>query len=102
MIPSLLLELEGGHSLVLTDEGQSCCENRYMTCDDHVQDYVGASFNGYEFDSDVPGEDFGDDVHERAFFRVSTSRGAIVVTTHNEHNGYYGGFDPAVEYKGHL
>src|SRR6187399_1748880 len=32
----LLIVFEGGRYLRLTDEGQSCCEHRYMTCDDDL------------------------------------------------------------------
>jgi hypothetical protein len=36
-------------------------------------------------------------VHEVQFLRVSTDAGTIVCETHNEHNGYYGGFNVCVE-----
>ena len=38
-----------------------------------------------------PAAEYGDD-HEVAFLGIYTTKGVIVCQTHNEHNGYYGGF----------
>jgi hypothetical protein len=37
------------------------------------------------------------DVHETCFVEVQATGGFITLVTHNEHNGYYGGFDPVIE-----
>ena len=77
--------------LELYDDGQSCCESRYMTCDDDLASYVGATLVDAEV-AEAPNREceYGD--HEVAFLRVTTSAGVLTCETHNEHNGYYGGF----------
>lgn len=87
----LRIELDGGLTLVATDDGQSCCESRYMTCDDDLSHFAGATLTGLEV-RDGPEEDGGYDVHEQQFLIVNTSAGSFTVANHNEHNGYYGGF----------
>ncbi len=88
---TLHIELDSGKSLVLSDDGQSCCESRYMTCDDDLTGYDGATLMEVEV-RDAPSIDDPDGSHEVQFLVVTTSKGAITVATHNEHNGYYGGF----------
>lgn len=83
--------LDGG-AIVLTDNGQSCCEERYMTCDDSLDYYVGASYYGWEVRNCPDGGDSEYDIHEIQFLLVNTSRGTFTVANHNIHNGYYGGF----------
>lgn len=84
------IQLKTG-KLVITDEGQSCCERRYITCDDDLPSYVGAKIVGMDV---VPGPDVDAeyDVHEQMFVKIETTKGTLTLTTHNEHNGYYGGF----------
>jgi hypothetical protein len=87
----LRLGFEDGAVLRLWDDGQSCCENRYMSTDDDLSYFVGAEFVGAEV-LDAPNEpdEYGE--HEVQFLHVRTSKGVIVAATHNQHNGYYGGF----------
>lgn len=99
---ALLLSFEDGSKLRLEDKGQSCCERRWMSCDDDLGGFVGADFLGAEIR------------HSRCFRRpprrddvqflvIHTTKGEIVCQNHNEHNGYYGGFsieaslEPAAE-----
>ena len=88
---ALSIRFEDSTRLKFTDEGQSCCETRYMRSDDDGGDYRGATFNGAEL-ADAPSEpdEYGE--HEVQFLRISTSKGMFVASSHNEHNGYYGGF----------
>jgi len=76
----------------LMDGGQTCCEARYMKCDDDLSQFVGAEVVSVE-KREGPDEknEYGDE-HETCFLHVNTSRGTIVACCHNEHNGYYGGF----------
>ena len=37
------------------------------------------------------------EVHETRFVEIVTTKGSVTLTTHNEHNGYYGGFVLGVE-----
>lgn len=81
-----------GSKLKLYDDGQSCCEIRYMRTDDNLDEFVGAELRGFEIKAaSAPVED-GWDCHEIQFLEVLTSKGSFVMSSHNEHNGYYGGF----------
>lgn len=89
----LRIGLEDGTVLVLWDNGQSCCENRYMRTDDDLDSFVGDIFLGIEILSGPEEEDdYGGGVHEVQFLHIRTSGGTVVCSSHNEHNGYYGGF----------
>ena len=100
ILESLTLEDEeiilkvNGRTYIVSDEGQSCCEHRYITTDDDLPSYTGAMLlalvqtEGRTTEVE-PG--WGD-LHERSFLRLYTSNGVCVFETHNEHNGYYGGF----------
>jgi len=88
---ALHFEFEGGYKMKLFDEGQSCCESRYMRTDDDLSDYVGAVLLGAEL-RDAPNveDEYGD--HEVQFLVIRTDKGDFTMSNHNEHNGYYGGF----------
>jgi hypothetical protein len=102
----LAIEFNEGRTLVIADNGQSCCESRYMTCDDDLSGHEGGSLLYVEMDAaappskaDVvvepePAEDDwdSDNCHETMFVKVQTTKGSFTLCTHNEHNGYYGGF----------
>lgn len=92
--------LDGG-ILTLSDQGQSCCELRYMRTDDNVKDFEDSELLGIALENapdPVKGEDdYGD--HEIQFLRISTSKGVLVLSNHNEHNGYYGGFALEASYQ---
>lgn len=77
--------------IIITDEGQSCCESRYMTCDDDTKFMTGAKLLDIIVKKiDEKEEDY--DCHEIAFLEVQTDKGSATFCTHVEHNGYYGGF----------
>lgn len=80
-----------GFVLVLSDEGQACCEDRYMRTDDDLPYYVGATLLDFAI-KDGPTVERDDNVHEQQFFEVKTSVGVFTMASHVEHNGYYGGF----------
>lgn len=78
--------------IALFDDGQSCCERRYMHTDDKLEDFVGTRLLGAEVrDGGVEDDEWGD-VKESQFLIISTSIGEFTVVNYNEHNGYYGGF----------
>lgn len=88
---ALHFEFSDGSKLKLFDDGQSCCEARYMLTDDNLADFVGAKLLGAEIKEAPDIEDeYG--THEVAFLEIQTDRGAFTMANHNEHNGYYGGF----------
>ena len=82
---------DDGSKIKLFDDGQSCCESRYMRTDDNLEDFVGAKLLGAEI-KEAPSEpdEYGE--HEVEFLEVQTDRGVFTMASHNEHNGYYGGF----------
>lgn len=94
---SLTILFEDGTGLVFLDDGQSCCENRYMSVDgDDLSEFVGAKYVE-AFVRDAPDIEDECGVHEVQFLEIRTSKGSITVSNHNEHNGYYGGFDIVVK-----
>lgn len=92
----------GSGSLKVWDDGQNCCESRYMTTDDELDTFIGAKLVSLEAveGPDIPyeGESYGD-CHEQMFVKLETTAGTITLVTHNEHNGYYGGFDVRVRWE---
>jgi hypothetical protein len=83
-----------GTGLCIRDDGQSCCEYRYMTCDDDLSKFRLARLLDI---TEKEGPTTGDDeLHEEVFIHIETDKGSIVLCSHNEHNGYYGGFSIAV------
>ena len=88
---ALILSFGNGKKIKIFDDGQSCCENRYMRTDDDVQSLVGQKLTRIEA-KEAPKEldEYGG--HEVCFVEVGTDQGHITITNHNEHNGYYGGF----------
>ena len=87
----LRIGLDDGSVLSLQDDGQSCCEARYMRTDDDLSSFVGATLIDVEL-ADAPPVEGDYDVHEVQFLNVKTSKGVLALSNHNEHNGYYGGF----------
>ena len=83
--------------LMLDDGQQSCCENRYMTCDDPLHYWEGLAFVGYYVADGPDIDDNSYEVHECQFLIVDTFLGSFTVANHNEHNGYYGGFNVGEE-----
>lgn len=93
----LCFELSPG-TLTLWDDGQECCEDRYLTCDDDLSYYNGAELYGFKL-RQVLEQKEEYQVHEIGFVIVTTSKGEFTLCTHNEHNGYYGGFSLKVDYR---
>ncbi len=88
---NLVISFTDNTTLEIWDGGQSCCESRYMTTDDDLSDFSGATLLDMELKSSEYKDD-GWDVHEIQFLDVKTSEGVFTMVNHNEHNGYYGGF----------
>lgn len=88
----LKFSFDDGSGIMLFDNGQSCCENRYMRTDDNLPDFEGAVLLGFEL-KEAPNQvdQYGEE-HEIEFLDVTTSKGVFTMANHNEHNGYYGGF----------
>jgi hypothetical protein len=82
---------DDGLSIRISDEGQSCCEYRYMDTPDNVADLVGQKLLGIE-QSDFSYDGSDCDTHEMVFLNIKTDKEVVQFSFHNEHNGYYGGF----------
>lgn len=87
----LIFTFEDGERMKLSDDGQSCCELRYMRTDDDLSYFIGSKLQGSEV-VDAPDIQDGGESHEVQFLHITTSKGTFTMSSHNEHNGYYGGF----------
>jgi len=89
---------DGKGIMIYDDDGQSCCETRYIHTDvTDLSYYNNTILNDIDV---VDGPDIDNDyysVHETQFLYIHTSLGVIDFVTHNEHNGYYGGFDIVIK-----
>lgn len=92
---TITLSFSDGSFLYITDEGQSCCEYRYITTDDDLSKATGAKLGDITL-LEAPESAYE---HEVQFLNIVTDKGVIVFETHNEHNGYYGGFSITLRYK---
>lgn len=88
----LTLYFRDGDPVSVSDKRNAVSERRFITCDDDLRSFVGSRLLSISIKY---GPTFamskGDS--ETAFVEVLTTSGAITLTTHNEHNGFYGGFD---------
>jgi hypothetical protein len=89
---SLVIEFVDGTKLISKDMAQSCCEHRYMSCDDDLAYLRGSVLRDVSVRDGNRERSNGGDEHEVEFLVVETSQGSATVANHNEHNGYYGGF----------
>lgn len=91
-------------SVMVIHDRQSCCEHRYFTTDDKLDDYKEVAFLGIviknvELESVDETDDDDDVVHDIAFMEIKTNKGSISFAAHNEHNGHYGGINISVHVK---
>lgn len=94
---ALHLIFEDGCEIKLSDNGQDCCDTRYMTCDDDLESFRGDRFVGIEV-LEAPEIEHRGGCHEVNFVNaIFASGNKITCQTHNEHHGYYGGFRIEVE-----
>lgn len=87
----LVIAFADGTKIFFRDDGQSCCESRYMRTDDNPSDFVGGVLQDVQL-RDAPSQEDEYGEHEIQFLEVITSKGQFTISNHNEHNGYYGGF----------
>ena len=92
----LQLTFENGKRVYISDCASLCCEARYMTTDDDVAVLVGGALRRIEV-KEGPSEHIDKwEEHDTCFVEVGTDDAHVVLTTHNKHNGYYGGFNVMV------
>jgi hypothetical protein len=94
---NLIFAFDDG-KLRVFDDGQSCCENRYMVTDDDLPYFAEAILIELTVEDgpELVGE--YDESHDQQFLHVKTSKGSFTMSNHNEHNGYYGGFSIAARF----
>lgn len=90
----LRLTFVDGEAIDIWDDGQSCCEHRWMSTDDDVKSLIGGMLVHILPKDAGPSnyDEEGYDVHEMIFLEIATDQGFITIVNHNDHNGYYGGF----------
>lgn len=94
----LYIDFEDGTKIRIYDDGQTCCELRYMTCDDNPADLIGTWVSAQVQDGpSLQGDYVYAEPHDQQFLVVQTSKGTITIANHNEHSGYYGGFVMTIE-----
>ena len=82
---------QGGATLKMRDNGQSCCEIRYMDTDDDLSEFNAGRIHKIELkDGSRKWEDY--EAHDIQFLDVTTTQGFFQIKSHNEHNGWYSGF----------
>lgn len=89
---------EDGSRLIIKDDGQDCCEHRYITTDCTLTDFVGATIRNIRIE-EGPTTESSYEVHNTQFLKIDTTNGTLDFVTHNEHNGYYGGFSIVATFK---
>lgn len=88
-----IINFEDNVCIDIYDNGQSCCERRYMHTDDDIKWLIGKTLVGIsEKEVKKTTGEYGDP-HEIVFLEIMTNDGAVTFSNHNEHNGYYGGFE---------
>lgn len=87
----LVIRFANSAELILADKGQSCCERRYLSCDDDLAGLAGGYLRGVEVANGPDEEGEYGECHEQMFLQIRTTKGDFTVVSHNEHNGYYGG-----------
>lgn len=93
----LYIDFEDGTRIRIYDDGQSCCESRYMHSDDNPEVLIGGTWVSAQIqDGPVEEGDYGD-TREQQFLVVKSTAGTITVVNYNSHNGYYGGFGLTIE-----
>ncbi len=88
----IYIEFVDGTKVYLADEGQSCCEYRYITTDDDPSVLNGQKLVHIKAKWGPDIEDGNNDSHQICFLEIQGNQSAVTFVTHNEHNGYYGGF----------
>jgi hypothetical protein len=92
----LTLSFNDNTSLIFRDDGQDCCEYRYMHTDDDLNYFNNSKLLNAKI-LEGPTIDSGDDdIKECEFLIITTSKGDFTIQNYNKNNGYYGGFNITV------
>ncbi len=95
---SIYLHLADCTLLRVYDGGQGCCEHRYMECQDDLSVLNGQLLKNIIIRSvDNSSDTESGNEHEIAFLEIKTDKDTVSFATHNEHNGYYSGFNIEID-----
>jgi len=103
---ALYLLFEDGYQIMIYDNKQECCEERFMSTDDDLEYFIGSKLLGASIkhggtliSDEEEDEDEKNPYHEIQFLEIQTDKGVFTVVNHNKNNGYYSGFDLSVHDK---
>jgi len=88
----LIITFDTGKQLVIYDSPPKCCEHRYLHTSDDLSSFAGEKFVDLYCRGFKENEHGNDEANEIGFYVIKTDKGQFVLETHNDHNGYYGGF----------
>lgn len=94
----VLIRFDDGVRIFILDNGQQCCEERWMSSDDDLGSLVGGLLVAIELKDGTPEEYDRTGVDaEIQFLEIRTDRGFVTIVNYNDHNGYYGGFEIEIQ-----
>lgn len=96
-LPRLYIYFSDGSNLRLQEQGIQCCESRYFTFDDEIDDLLGGNIVDIILKSYKSEEDGRDEI---VFVEIVTSNCSFNFCAHNDHNGYYSGLSIYLAYEG--
>lgn len=76
----------------ISDDLRYCCEIRHISCDDDLSCLVGKKLLSVDV-KEVSAKHEDGVSSEIAFLEIKTDKTVVSFCTHNEHNGYYSGFN---------
>ena len=74
----------------------SCCESRYMVCEDDLSSFIGAQLLRIEYAENVAQDEDQGSYTDVGWLKVTTTQGVFTVNTYNENGGYYSGLSPVL------
>ena len=89
----LIISFIDNTGIVVRDSMQQCCEERYMTTDDNLSDFIGSNLLYVGVRDVIKQSEKGGGWDDIQFLLVTTTIGIFTIESHNEHNGYYAGFN---------
>lgn len=88
----LIFTFNDDSRLILLDDGNQCCEERFLTTDDDLSMFIGDQLVSIIEKDFLEKHDTGETA-ECLILEVQTNKGFFSFQCHNIHNGYYSGFN---------
>jgi hypothetical protein len=94
---SLTFNFKDGTKYEFADHAENCCEKRYIHTDDCLNYFKDSKFVNAEVqDGPTTGDVNNYEVNDSQYLIITTTKGQFTIVNHNDHNGYYSGFDLVV------